>query len=116
MNYLLLIYEDEQALHDRDEKTRNEVFQEYGAFTASVREGGHFVAADALQPTSTATSIRVRDGKTITTDGPFAETKEQLGGFYLVNAKDLDEAISIAARIPSARFGTIEVRPIWNYE
>ncbi len=116
MNYLLLIYEDEKALHDRDEKTRNQVFQEYGAFTAAVREGGHFVAGDALQPTSTATSVRVRDGKTITTDGPFAETKEQLGGFYLVSAKDLDEATSLAARIPSARFGTIEVRPIWNYE
>jgi len=116
MNYLLLIYEDEKALHDRDEKTRNQVFQEYGAFTASVRDGGQFVAGDALQPTSTATSVRVRDGKTITTDGPFAETKEQLGGFYLVSAKDLDEAISLAARIPSARFGTIEVRPIWNYE
>lgn len=116
MNYLLLIYEDEKALHARDEKTRNQVFQEYGAFTASVRDGGQFVAGDALQPTSTATSVRVRDGETITTDGPFAETKEQLGGFYLVSAKDLDEAISLAARIPSARFGTIEVRPIWNYE
>jgi len=116
MNYLLLIYEDEKALQDRDEKTRNEVIGQYNAFTASVREDGHYVAADALQPTATATSVRVRDGKTITTDGPFAETKEQLGGFYLVNAKDLDEAISIAARIPSARFGTIEVRPIWNFE
>jgi len=115
MNYLLLIYEDEKALHARDEKTRNQVFQEYGEFTASVRDGGQFVAGDALQPTSTATSVRVRDGKTITTDGPFAETKEQLGGFYLVSAEDLDEAISLAARIPSARFGTIEVRPIWNY-
>jgi hypothetical protein len=116
MNYLLLIYEDEIALHNRDEKTRNQVFQEYGAFTASVRDGGQYVAGDALQSTSTATSVRVRDGKTITTDGPFAETKEQLGGFYLVSATDLDEAVSIAARIPSARFGTIEVRPIWNYE
>lgn len=115
MNYLLLIYEDEKALHARDEKTRNEVFAEYQEFTSSVREGGHFVAADALQPTTTATSVRVREGKTITTDGPFAETKEQLGGFYLIEAKDLDEAISIAARIPSARYGTIEVRPIWNY-
>ena len=115
MNYLLLIYEDETALHDRDEKTQTEIFAEYQAFTSSVREGGHFVAADALQPTTTATSVRVRDGKTITTDGPFAETKEQLGGFYLIEAGDLDEAISIAARIPSARFGTIEVRPIWSY-
>lgn len=116
MNYLLLIYEDEKALHTRDEKTRQQVLGEYGAFTQSVRGAGQLVAADALQPTTTATSVRVRDGKTITTDGPFAETKEQLGGFYLVNAKDLDEAISLAARIPSARYGTIEVRPIWNHE
>ena len=103
-------------LHSRDEETREEVFGEYRAFTRSSREAGELVAADALQPTTTATSVRVREGKTITTDGPFAETKEQLGGFYLVEAKDLDEAISIAARIPSARFGTIEVRPIWTYE
>ena len=115
MNYLLLIYEDEKALHDRDDETRERVFGEYREFTQSVRDGGHYVAADALQPTTTATSVRVRDGKTITTDGPFAETKEQLGGFYLVQAKDLDEAISMAARIPSARYGTIEVRPIWEY-
>lgn len=116
MNYLLLIYEDEKALHSRDETTRDQVLGEYRKFTQSVRDGGHFVAADALQPTTTATSVRVRDGKTITTDGPFAETKEQLGGFYLVNANDLDEAISLASRIPSARYGTIEVRPIWNHE
>lgn len=115
MNYLLLIYEDENVLHNRDQKTKNEIFEEYGSFTASIREGGQFVAGDALQPTSTATSVRVREGKAITTDGPFAETKEQLGGYYLVQAKDLDEAISIASRIPSARFGTIEVRPIWEY-
>ena len=115
MNYLLLIYEDEKALHEHDEQTRNVLFAEYGQFTNSVRESGHFVSGDALQPTTTATSVRVRDGRTITTDGPFAETKEQLGGFYLITAKDLDEAIAIAARIPSARVGTIEVRPIWNY-
>jgi hypothetical protein len=116
MQYLLLIYEDEKALHSRDEQTRNQIMGEYQAFTASVREAGQFVAADALQPTTTATSVRVRDGKTITTDGPFAETKEQLGGFYLIEADDLDQAISVAGRIPSARFGTIEVRPIWVFE
>lgn len=115
MNYLLLIYEDENALHGRDEKSKAEIFEEYGAFTGSIRESGHFVAGDALQPTSTATSVRVREGKTLTTDGPFAETKEQLGGYYLIEAKDLDDAIAIAARIPSARCGTIEVRPIWSY-
>ncbi|MGB5811587.1 MAG: YciI family protein, partial [Polyangiales bacterium] len=81
-----------------------------------IRASGEFVVADALQPTTTATSVRVREGKTLTTDGPFAETKEQLGGFYLVEAEDLDRAIAIAARIPSARVGTIEVRPIWIYE
>jgi hypothetical protein len=116
MKYLLLIYEDEKTLQARNEATRNQVFADYRAFTESVHEAGQFVAADALQPTTTATSVRVRDDKTITTDGPFAETKEQLGGFYLVEAKDLDEAISIASRIPSARVGTIEVRPIWNFE
>ncbi len=115
MKYLLLIYEDEKALHSRDEETRNQIFAEYGAFTQSVRDGGHFIAADALQPTTSATSVRVRGGNTITTDGPFAETKEQLGGFYLVEAADLDQAISLAKRIPSARFGTIEVRPVWDY-
>jgi hypothetical protein len=116
MQYLLLIYEDENQVQGREEKTRNQIMGEYQAFTASVREAGQFVAADALQPTTTATSVRVRDGKAITTDGPFAETKEQLGGFYLVEADDLDQAIAIAARIPSARFGTIEVRPIWVFE
>jgi len=113
MQYLLLIYEDEKALKDRDDETRNKIFGEYRAFTNSVRDAGQYVAADALQPTSTATSVRVRSGKTLTTDGPFAETKEQLGGFYLIEASDLDQAIATASRIPSARFGTIEVRPVW---
>jgi hypothetical protein len=116
MQYLLLIYEDEKALEDRDEQTRGEIMAEYRAFTASVREAGQYIAADALQPTTTATSVRVRDGKALTTDGPFAETKEQLGGFYLIEASDLDAAIATASRIPSARFGTIEVRPIWATE
>ncbi len=115
MQYLLLIYEDEKEVQGREEKTRTQILDEYRAFTASVREAGQLVAADALQSTTTATSVRVRDGKAITTDGPFAETKEQLGGFYLVEADDLDQAISIAARIPSARFGTIEVRPIMTF-
>ncbi|MGB8222477.1 MAG: YciI family protein [Polyangiales bacterium] len=113
MQYLLLIYEDELALKSRDEETRSQIFGEYRAFTKTVRDAGQYVAADALQPTSTATSVRVRDGKTITTDGPFAETKEQLGGFYLIEASNLDQAIATASRIPSARFGTIEVRPVW---
>lgn len=116
MQYLLLIYENERDMMARDDAARATYMQEYREFTADVREKGKFVAGDALQPTQTATSVRVRDGKTLTTDGPFAETKEQLGGYYLVNADDLDEAIAIAARIPSARNGTIEVRPIFIYE
>ncbi|MEM9727383.1 MAG: YciI family protein [Myxococcota bacterium] len=116
MQYLLLIYENERDMMARDDTARATYMQEYREFTADVREKGKFVAGDALQPTQTATSVRVRDGKTLTTDGPFAETKEQLGGYYLVNADDLDEAIAIAARIPSARNGTIEVRPIFIYE
>ena len=115
MQYLLLIYEDENVLHGLDDETRGKLMKDYQAFTASIRDAGQFVAGDALQPTSTATSVRVRSGKTLTTDGPFAETKEQLGGYYLVEANDLDEAISIASRIPSAKAGTIEVRPDWTY-
>ncbi|MBV9996200.1 MAG: YciI family protein, partial [Caulobacteraceae bacterium] len=86
---------------------------EYGAFTQDIVQKGQFKAGDRLRPTSTATTVRVRDGKVLTTDGPFAETREQLGGYYLVEAKDLDEAAGIAARIPGARMGSIEVRPIW---
>ncbi|MDB5503924.1 MAG: hypothetical protein JWR89_3826, partial [Tardiphaga sp.] len=78
-------------------------------------ETGNFKAGDRLQPVSTATTVRIRDGKTLTTDGPFAETHEQLGGYYLIDAKDLDTALAIAARMPGARHGSIEVRPIWNY-
>ena len=116
MQYLLLIYEEEKQMFARDDATRAAFMQEYREFTSDIQDKGKFVAGDALQPVQTATSVRVRDGKTLTTDGPFAETKEQLGGYYLVNADDLDEAIAIAARIPSARSGTIEVRPIFLYE
>ena len=86
--------------------------KEYREFTDSILKSGHMKAGDALQPTSTATCVRIRNGKTLTTDGPFAETKEQLGGYYLIEAKDLDEATKIAARVPSAKSGTIEVRPV----
>jgi hypothetical protein len=89
---------------------------EYEAFTQSIIQSGHFKGADRLQPVTSATTVRVRDGKTLTTDGPFAETREQLGGYYLVEAKDLDTALGIAARIPTARVGCVEVRPIWVYE
>jgi hypothetical protein len=87
---------------------------EYGAFTQDIVKSGQFKSADRLKPASTATTVRVRGGKTLTADGPFAETREQLGGYYVVEAKDLDEAVSIAAKIPTARSGSIEVRPLWS--
>lgn len=116
MQYLLMIYQNEAEYAKNDAETGQKMLQEYGAFTQSIIQSGNFKAGDRLQPTSTATTVRVRDGKTLTTDGPFAETREQLGGYYLVEAKDLDEALAIAARIPGARIGSIEVRPIWAYD
>jgi hypothetical protein len=115
MQYLLLIYDDETLWTKMSEAERGKYMGEYWEFTKSVQASGHFKAGEALQPTSTATSVRVRDGKTMTTDGPFAETREQLGGFYFIEAKNLDEAIEIAARIPSSRLGTIEIRPIMQF-
>jgi hypothetical protein len=112
MQYLLLIYADESKLKSATQADQNAMFKEYGEFTASIVKTGNMKAGDALQPSSTATTVRVREGKTLTTDGPYAETREQLGGYYLVEAKDLDEALKIAARIPGARTGSIEVRPI----
>jgi len=116
MQYMCLIYDDEQVFHNLPDDERNQVYGDYGTFTESIRESGSYVAGDALQPTSTATTVRIRDGKTLVTDGPFAETKEQLGGYYLVEAKDMDEALKIAERIPSARYGSIEVRPVVVWE
>ena len=115
MQYLLMIYANEAEYAKIDPATLQKVFEEYGAFTQGIVKSGNFKAGDRLQPTTTATTVRIRDGKTLTTDGPFAETREQLGGYYLVDAKDLDEALAIAAKIPGARFGSIEVRPIWVY-
>ena len=115
MRYLVLIYDEQTANpspEPPDPATMGPVMEEYNAYSQMLRDKGAYVAGEALQPVTTATSIRVRDGQTMTTDGPFAETKEQLGGYYLVEAKDLDEATKIAARIPTARTGTIEVRPI----
>ena len=112
MKYLLLIYENEQAFGSMSEAEQGRVFGEYMEFSSSIRKSGHYLGGEALQPTGSATTVRVKGGKTLTTDGPFAETREQLGGFYLVEAKDLDEAISLAARIPGSRYGSIEVRPI----
>jgi hypothetical protein len=116
MQYLLMIYQSEAEAGKIDAATSQKIIEEYGAFTQSIIQSGNFKAGDALQPTSTATTVRVRDGKTLTTDGPFAETLEQLGGYYLIEAKDLDAALAIAARIPDARYGSIEVRPIMVFD
>ncbi|QQO16537.1 YciI family protein [Bradyrhizobium diazoefficiens] len=116
MQYLLMIYQNEVEYAKNDAATSQKMLAEYQAFTQSIIQSGNFKAGDRLRPTTTATTVRVRDGKTLTTDGPFAETREQLGGYYLIEAKDLNAAIEIAARIPSARIGSIEVRPIWVYD
>jgi hypothetical protein len=113
MRYLLLIYAEESDL-PVPEETSVEQHAAYAEFTADIKGRGLFQAGEALTPTSTATTVRVVDGETVATDGPFAETKEALGGFYLIEARDLDEAIEVAARIPAATFGSIEVRPIWE--
>jgi hypothetical protein len=112
MQYLLLIYDEESKWAEMPESERNHWYGEYMAFTNELRESGAFVAADQLKPTSTAKTVTVRDGETIATDGPFAETKEQLGGYYLVDVASEDEAIAWAAKIPSAQFGRVEVRPL----
>ena len=114
MRYLLLIYTAEPS-DAAPEDVMTDELAEYGEFTRWVNEKGYFKGGEALQPTSTATTVRVRDGRTITTDGPFAETKEALGGYYLVDCANLDEAIEAAGRIPGARHGSIEVRPIWEF-
>jgi len=113
MQYLLLIYSNEKEMAAMNAAERTSMTAEYTEFTKGIIQAGQFKAGDRLKPTSAATTVRVRNGQRVTTDGPFAETREQLGGYYLVDAKNLDEAIAIAARIPGARLGSIEVRPIW---
>jgi hypothetical protein len=112
MQYLLMIYQNEAEIPRASPGDGGKMNEEYRTFTQSIIQSGHFKAGDALQPSSTATTVRVRQGKTLPTDGPFAESREQLVGYYLVEAKTLDEAIAIAARIPGALTGSIEVRPI----
>jgi hypothetical protein len=112
MEYLLLIYHSEAEGAKMSPADLSAMYGEYFKFTEEIKKSGNYIGGNPLKPTTTATTVRVRDAKKIVTDGPFAETKEQLGGYYLVEAKDLDQAISIAARIPGARFGSIEVRPI----
>jgi hypothetical protein len=109
MKYMLLVYTDEKAWTDDE---RQNCYAESTELTHELNARGQYLAANPLQPVATATSVRVRDGKRLVTDGPFAETREQLGGYFLVEAKDLNEAISIASRIPGARKGTVEVRPV----
>jgi hypothetical protein len=109
MQYMLLIYADENAA---SQSQRDACYQESTEYAHELAADGKFVASAPLHPTSTATSVRIREGKRLVTDGPFAETREQLGGYFLINAEDLDEAIAIAARIPAGRWGTVEVRPV----
>lgn len=109
MKYMLLIYSDEQAWTDAE---RQHCYGESTELAHALKAGGQYLVASPLQPVATATSVRVREGKRSVTDGPFAETREQLGGFFMIEAKDLDEAIAVAGRIPSARKGTVEIRPV----
>lgn len=109
MKYMLLIYNDEQALSETE---RQQCYAESTQLAQEIHSSGQFLAANPLHPTSMATSVRVRNGKRLVTDGPFAETREQLGGYFLIEANNLDEAIAIAGRIPMARKGTVEVRPV----
>ncbi|HEY9016174.1 MAG TPA: YciI family protein [Gemmatimonadales bacterium] len=115
MKYLCLIYENEKQWETLPPAQSEAIMGEYFAFTDGIRKNGKYIAGEALQPTATATTVRVRNGKVSTTDGPFAETKEQLGGFYLIEANDLNDALQVAAKIPSARMGSIEVRPVVDF-
>ena len=116
MKYLCLIYHTEANLTSYTKEQADAMRSEYLAFTDDIRKSGHMLGGEALQPTQTATTVRVRNGKVSTTDGPFAETKEQLGGFYLVEARDLNDAIQVASRIPGAKSGSVEVRPVQTIE
>jgi hypothetical protein len=116
MKYLCLIYENEANWATMTKEEGDKVMQEYFTFTGDTKKSGHYIAGEALQPVASASTVRVRKGKLATTDGPFAETKEQLGGFYLIEAKDLNDAIQIASRIPAAKTGSIEVRPIMKFD
>ena len=113
MKYILLIYTDEKHWTTASQAEQAAMMTEYRAFTDSIKAAGSYLGGEPLAPVGTATTVRVRNGRLQTTDGPFAETREQLGGFYLIDAKNLDEAIAAAGRIPGARVGSIEVRPIW---
>ena len=115
MKYLCLIYDEETKFQSLSKSEMDALMQDYFTFTGEIRDSGHYLGGNDLQPVRTATTVRVRNGKMSTTDGPFAETKEQLGGYYLIDARDLNEALQIASRIPSARLGCIEVRPVQEH-
>jgi hypothetical protein len=115
MKYLCMIYDNEATWGAMSKAETDAIMGDYFAFTSDVKASGHYIGGEALQPVHTATTVRVRNGKLSTTDGPFAETKEQLGGYYLIEAKDLNDAIQVAGRIPGARTGSVEVRPIQSY-
>ncbi len=112
MKYLLLIYHEEERWNEIGEPARQRMYGEYRKLREQLQEGGQFLGGSQLQPTTAATSVRLREGKELVTDGPFAETHEQLGGYFLIDVTTLDEAIAVAKRIPSARMGTVEIRPI----
>ena len=116
MKYLCLIYDEEKKLNTMSKADGEAMMGEYFGFTEGIKKSGHYLGGNALQPVQTATTVRVRNGKVSTTDGPFAETQEQLGGYYLIEAKDLNDAIQVAAKIPSSRIGSIEVRPIMEFD
>jgi hypothetical protein len=116
MKYLLTIYGDESRWADSTPEDAQQMMAAYGAVGQAMQEAGVILGGEGLQPTSTATTVKVRDSETITTDGPFAETREQLGGYYLLECKDLDDAIGWAARIPGAQTGSVEVRPVMDYD
>jgi hypothetical protein len=119
MRYAILIYDENTANpppEPPDPETWAQVMGDYNGYTQMLRDGGHYLGGEALQPVPTATTVRIEDGETITTDGPFAETKEALGGFYLVEARDLDEALDLAAKCPGAHVGSVEVRPVWEVQ
>lgn len=116
MKYLLLVHHNEESFRKRPEAERLQMLQDSVELAQQLHAGGHYLGAAPLHPTSETTCVRVRNGKALVTDGPFAETREQLGGYFLVNAKDRDEAIGFAARIPGARIGTVEIRPVTEVE
>jgi hypothetical protein len=114
MKYLCLVYQEEKQESNVAPNVIEQAKKDFSAFTEDIKKSGHYIGSNGLKHTDAATTVRVRNGKLSTTDGPFAETKEQLGGYFLIEAKDLNDAIQVAARIPSAKWGSVEVRPVWG--